>query len=111
MSSAQGPAGFPKRRLLLKISSRVRNLPLDLIPNINSVALIENMHREDLHPIELGNIYRKLIEDGVFDSQEVLSRSISTFEPSDFTTLISEFISSYTPPIVILLRDLKLYYD
>ena len=62
-----------------------KELNLDKVPCIiltedidaNAVALIENIHRKDLHPIELGMAYKRLIEDGVFESQEKLSEGIS----------------------------------
>jgi ParB family chromosome partitioning protein len=43
----------------------------------NAVALIENIHRKDLHPIELGIAYKKLIEGQVFENQEKLSEGVS----------------------------------
>lgn len=45
--------------------------------NADAVALVENIHRKDLHPIELGSAYRQLIESKVFKTQEELADSIS----------------------------------
>ena len=40
----------------------------------------------------------------VFQYHGAEHKSISTFDPSDFTTLMSEFIPSYTPVILLLLK-------
>lgn len=53
----------------------------------NSIALIENIHREDLHPIELGSMYKKLIEEKAFKNQDVLASSISVPK-----SVVSEYI-------------------
>ncbi|MGI2257535.1 ParB/RepB/Spo0J family partition protein [Candidatus Cardinium hertigii] len=54
----------------------------------NSIALIENIHRNDLTPIELGMAFKKLLEFSVFESQEHLARSISISKGT-----VSEYIS------------------
>jgi ParB family chromosome partitioning protein len=55
--------------------------------DVNAIALIENIHRKDLHPIELGASYKKLIEAKVFENQEKLARAISVTKST-----ISEYI-------------------
>jgi ParB family chromosome partitioning protein len=66
--------------------------------NANAVALIENLHRKDLHPIELGLTYKKLIEEKIFDNQEKLSQAISVAKST-----ISEYIKLSNIP-----EDIKL---
>jgi len=68
----------------------------------NAIALIENIHREDLHPIELGLAYKGLIERGVFESQEKLSRSISVPKST-----ISEYIKLSNVPEEIRARVIE----
>ncbi len=43
----------------------------------DAVALIENIHRKDLHPIELGSVYKKLVDTEVFENQDKLGQAIS----------------------------------
>ena len=42
----------------------------------NSIALVENVHRADLHPIELMNIYNELLEKEIYSSLSDLSNKI-----------------------------------
>jgi ParB family chromosome partitioning protein len=67
--------------------------------NANAVALIENLHRKDLHPIELGLTYKKLIEEKVFDNQEKLSQAISIAKST-----VSEYIKLSNLPEEIRLQ-------
>ena len=48
----------------------------------DAIALIENIHRTDLHPIELGMAYKTLLDKGIFHSQAELASSIATNEQS-----------------------------
>jgi ParB family chromosome partitioning protein len=41
------------------------------------VALIENIHRKDLHLIELGMIYKSLLDKKIFNTQQELAHNIS----------------------------------
>lgn len=59
----------------------------------DAVALIENVHRKDLHPMELGLIYKKLLEQNVFKSQEELAEKISVSKSK-----VSEYIKYSTLP-------------
>ncbi|MEF2229181.1 MAG: ParB/RepB/Spo0J family partition protein [Candidatus Cardinium sp.] len=54
----------------------------------DSIALIENIHRNDLTPIELGMAFKRLLEFSVFDSQEHLAKSISISKGT-----VSEYIA------------------
>ncbi len=72
-----------------------KEIGLDKVPCIilkenndaNAIALIENIHRKDLHPIELGSAYKKLIESKVFGSQDKLAQAISVAKST-----VSEYI-------------------
>lgn len=55
--------------------------------NADAIALIENIHRQDLHPIELGESYKQLLNQEGFQSQEALSKAISVTKST-----ISEYI-------------------
>ncbi|TDG94534.1 ParB/RepB/Spo0J family partition protein [Cardinium endosymbiont of Culicoides punctatus] len=57
------------------------------INNANAISLIENIHRADLTPIELGIAFSNLIETSVFDNQEHLAKAISVSKSK-----ISEYI-------------------
>lgn len=59
----------------------------------NAIALIENIHRKDLHPIELGTAYKQLIAEKVFDNQEKLSQAISVAKST-----VSEYIKLSNMP-------------
>lgn len=43
----------------------------------DAIALIENIHRKDLHPIELGITYKNLLEKDIFLNQNDLAEKIS----------------------------------
>jgi ParB family chromosome partitioning protein len=46
----------------------------------DAIAIIENIHRQDLHPIECGKAYKKAIENGIFKSQTDLAQKIAVTE-------------------------------
>ncbi len=50
--------------------SKVPCLILKKDQKANEIAIIENIQREDLHPIELGNAYKQLLDNGICSSQE-----------------------------------------
>lgn len=66
------------------------------------VALIENIHRNDLHPIELGDSYKKLLENGIFESQDILSKAISVAKGT-----VSEYIKLAALPEDIKFRVIE----
>lgn len=68
----------------------------------NAIALIENIHRKDLHPIELGMAYKKLIEDKVFANQEKLAQAISVAKST-----VSEYIKLSNIPENIKLHVIE----
>lgn len=43
----------------------------------DEIAIIENMHRQNLHPVELGNAFDLLLKSGVFKNQIDLARKLS----------------------------------
>lgn len=61
-----------------------------------AIALIENIHRKDLNPVELGITYKNLIEQGVFSSQAELTEKISVNKSQ-----VSEYIryANFDPEI------------
>ncbi len=61
--------------------------------NADAIALIENMHRKDLHPIEQGVAYQLLLKNKVFGSQEEIAQAISVTKSK-----ISEGIKLATLP-------------
>lgn len=65
----------------------------------DAIALIENIHRKDLHPVELGIIYKKLLEKGVFKNQEDLAQKTSVSK-----SRISEYLKYTRIPYDIQLH-------
>lgn len=57
------------------------------------IAVIENVQRADLHPIELGKAYNSLLENGVISSHNELAKKIGVPR-----TQISEYITFSTLP-------------
>jgi ParB family chromosome partitioning protein len=43
----------------------------------DAISLVENIHRKDLHPIELGAVYKKLLDKNIFATQEMLAEKTS----------------------------------
>lgn len=59
----------------------------------DAIALIENVHRKDLHPVELGNAFKILLDKDIFSSQTAMASKIFVAEAT-----ISEFIQyAYLP--------------
>ena len=48
------------------------------VKKAEEISLIENIHRKDLHPIELGKAYARLIEKGLCSTQEEIAKKVST---------------------------------
>lgn len=85
-----------ERRLRAAKQAGLEKVPCIILKEINkadAIALIENIHRKDLHPIELGEAYKKLIDSKTFDNQEKLAKAISVTKST-----VSENIKlSYLP--------------
>ncbi|NRB11434.1 MAG: ParB/RepB/Spo0J family partition protein [Rickettsiaceae bacterium] len=62
----------------------------------DAIALVENIHRKDLHPVELGECYAKLIKNKIFTTQKELSSKISVSESK-----ISEYINYSLIPLEV----------
>ncbi|MDP4224993.1 MAG: hypothetical protein Q8910_01290 [Bacteroidota bacterium] len=65
----------------------------------NEIALIENIQREDLHPIELANAVARLLQEGNCENQTILARNIG----------MSKFKISHLLAISRLSEDVKNY--
>lgn len=79
-----------ERRLRAAKLIELTKVPCIILQNAeeaDAVALIENIHRKDLHPLELGLIYKQLLEQNVFKNQEELSEKIAVSK-----SRISEYI-------------------
>lgn len=69
-----------ERRLIAAKMAGLSKIPCIILKNqidSDAIALIENIHRKDLHIIELGSTYKNLLEKGLFSSQVELARKIS----------------------------------
>jgi ParB family transcriptional regulator, chromosome partitioning protein len=81
-----------------------KNIGLEKVPciilkenhNADAIALIENIHRKDLHPIELGIIYQKLLENKIFGNQNELASKISVSKGK-----VSEYLKYSAIPLYI----------
>lgn len=79
-----------ERRLRAAKLIKIEKVPCIILKeegNADAIALIENIHRKDLHPIELGDSYNQLISSNFYSSQEELSKAISVTKSN-----ISEYI-------------------
>lgn len=69
-----------ERRLIAAKKAGLERVPCIILKDDNqsdAIALIENIHRKNLHLIELGNAYKKLLENKVFQSQNELAAKVS----------------------------------
>lgn len=70
-----------ERRLRAAILAGLTKVPCIIIRDdehkAEAIALIENIHRADLHPIELGNAYKKLLDNGVFNNLGEVAAAVS----------------------------------
>jgi ParB family chromosome partitioning protein len=68
-----------ERRLRAAIKAGLKSLPCIILKDENNaeeIALIENVQRNDLHPVELGNAYYKLLSNGKHGSVSELAKKI-----------------------------------
>lgn len=69
-----------ERRLRAAKLAGLAKVPCILVEDktkIDSIALVENIHRKDLHPVELGVAYKNLLVKGIFKNQAELSEKIA----------------------------------
>lgn len=52
-----------------------------------TIAVIENIHRADLHPVELAKAYRSLLDNGSFSSGEEVANSLGINKSSFYETM------------------------
>ena len=52
-----------------------------------AVAIIENIHRADLHPVELAKAYKSLSDNGTFSSKEEVANSLGVSRSSFYEAL------------------------
>lgn len=52
-----------------------------------TIAVIENIHRSDLHPVELAKAYRSLLDNGNFSSGEEVANSLGINKSSFYETM------------------------
>lgn len=69
-----------ERRLKAANLINIKKLPciiLDDHSHVEEIAIVENVHRQDLHPIELGDALKKLLKDNVFNSNREIAEKLS----------------------------------
>jgi ParB family chromosome partitioning protein len=72
-----------ERRLKAADIAGLKKVPCIILKeknNANEIALIENIHRQDLHPIELGEALKLLLVKGIFNTQSEMSKKLSLKE-------------------------------
>jgi len=86
-----------ERRYRAAVMANLEKIPCIIIHNrkeAEEIALIENVQREDLHPIELGRGYKQMMEAGLATSQTELSKKLGVPR-----TQISEYIPYADIPV------------
>lgn len=69
-----------ERRLRAAKFLNMQKVPCILLKDINladEIAIIENVHRQDLHPVELGMAMQTMLTSGIFRSQQELANKLS----------------------------------
>lgn len=69
-----------ERRLRAAILLGLNKVPclfLNDASKANEVALIENLHRADLHPIEIADVYQSLLTSGACANQQAIAEKVS----------------------------------
>ena len=101
-----------ERRLRAAILVGLKTVPCIVIHDYQKaeeIALIENLHREDLHPVELGVALNSLLNHKVFNSQSEMAMklSISKTSVSELVQLsrLDEEVQEYLIKNNITLRD------
>jgi ParB family chromosome partitioning protein len=101
-----------ERRLKAARIAGLEKVPCIIIQDRNvaqEVSIIENIHREDLHPIELGNAFKFLLDKNYFKSQNSIARNLaineSTVSECIKYTKIPEVVKSYLIKQNIKSRD------
>lgn len=88
-----------ERRLRAAIQAGLSKVPCIVLQDAskaNEIALIENLHRKDLHPIELADAYNDLLGSGFFSSQQEIAEKLSLKK-----SVISETLKLATLPMEI----------
>ena len=89
-----------ERRYKAAIIAGLKTVPCIIINDQRSaveIALIENVQRKDLHPIELANAYSQLLEAGVCSSKTEIAEKLS----------IQKSVVTETMQLLILPEDIK----
>lgn len=79
-----------ERRAKAASSAGLTTVPCIIIQDYSkaeSIALIENIHRSDLHPVELARAYNSLMNNGNFSSGEEVANSLGINKSSFYETL------------------------
>ncbi len=79
-----------ERRLRAAKIAELDKVPCIIINNYKeaeSVAIIENIHRADLHPVELAHAYKSLIDNGKFSSGAEIIDSFGINKSSFYETM------------------------
>lgn len=102
-----------ERRLRACREAGLSKIPCIIISDrkkAEEISIIENIHRANLHPLELAASYKRLLEKGVYDSQQVLAQKLSVSKTSVSELLkfldISQNIRDYLIKNKIKSRDL-----
>ncbi|KIE05706.1 hypothetical protein NF27_DJ00030 [Candidatus Jidaibacter acanthamoeba] len=72
-----------ERRLRAAKVAGLDKVPCILLKDKNlaeEIAIIENIHRQDLHPVELGTAFNYLLKNKIFESQSQLANRLSISE-------------------------------
>lgn len=88
-----------ERRLKAAKIIGMEKVPCIVINNssqADAIALVENIHRKDLHPIELGIAYKKLLDKEIFLNQVELAEKISVNKSQ-----VSEYVKYANFPLEI----------
>lgn len=96
-----------ERRLKAAKLIGLKKVPCIIIKDSNqadAIALVENIHRKDLHPVELGITYKNLLDKEIFANQSELAEKISVNKSQ-----VSEYIkyANFTPEMQKFIIDNK----